>query len=115
MPKPLSELVLSPRHLAMLQQILQQWVPQAEVWAYGSRVNGDGHSGSDLDLALHHCDMTQLLPLQEALQNSLLPMLVDLHLWERLPESFKQNILNSYIIIQQPLNDENPVQKSAKI
>lgn len=101
MQKPLTELRLSARHLAMLQQILQRQVPDCEVWAYGSRVNGDGHEGSDLDLVLHRCEITQLLDLQEALQNSLLPMLVDLHLWERLPESFKQNILNSYIIIQQ--------------
>lgn len=100
MEQPLTELDLLPRHLAMLQQILREQVPHSEVWAYGSRVNGDGHSGSDLDLVLQHCDFGQFLNLKEALQNSLLPMLIDLHLWDGLPESFKQNILQRYIVIQ---------------
>jgi hypothetical protein len=36
-----------PEHLALLLDILNRHAPQAEVWAYGSRVNGTGHDGSD--------------------------------------------------------------------
>ena len=43
---------LKPRHRRMLEEILRQHVPDAEVWAYGSRVSGHSHDGSDLDLAL---------------------------------------------------------------
>ena len=100
MEQPISKLHLSSRHLALLQQILQEKIPNGEVWAYGSRVNGDGHSGSDLDLVLHRCELSQLIELQEAVQNSMLPMLIDLHLWERLPDSFKTNILQNYIVIK---------------
>ena len=36
-----------------LEALRREHVPNAEVWAYGrNRVNGRGHSGSDLDLAL---------------------------------------------------------------
>ena len=36
-----------------LEALLREHVPNAEVWAYGrSRVNGRGHSGSDLNLVV---------------------------------------------------------------
>lgn len=100
MQKPLSDLVISERHLALLQQILQAEIPNCTVWAYGSRVTGTGHSTSDLDLALHQCSIAQFTQLQNTLQNSLLPIIIDLHRWETLPESFKQNIKQQYIVIQ---------------
>ena len=52
----LAQLDLSPRHLALLRDILARHVPEAEVWAYGSRVLGTAHEGSDLDLVLRHPD-----------------------------------------------------------
>ena len=36
----------------MLKDILISYCPDAEIWAYGSRLNGDAHSGSDLDLVV---------------------------------------------------------------
>lgn len=97
--QPIEKLQLKPRHLALLQQILQEQVAGVEVWAYGSRVNGNGHEGSDLDLVLldeteHYAD------LKEALQESRLPMLIDLHQWKHLPITFQENIKANYIIIQ---------------
>ena len=40
------------RHLDMLYQIFNSYSPKAEIWAYGSRINGDSHLGSDLDLVV---------------------------------------------------------------
>jgi predicted nucleotidyltransferase len=84
---------------------LQQHVPYADVWAYGSRVTGNAHSGSDLDLVLRCTNMPEhrdgYYNLKEALSDSLLPMLVDVHLWSDLPESFHANIQEAYIILQQ--------------
>ncbi len=42
MPK----LNLKPNYLRLLLDVLEAHAPEAEVWAYGSRVNGDGHDGS---------------------------------------------------------------------
>lgn len=97
--QPIEKLTLKPRHLQLLQQILQEQVAGVEVWAYGSRVNGDGHDGSDLDLVLLD-DTEHYADLKEALQESLLPMLIDLHQWKHLPLSFQQNIQKNYIVIQ---------------
>ncbi|OOH91427.1 hypothetical protein BMT54_01960 [Pasteurellaceae bacterium 15-036681] len=100
MQKPIEQLILKPKHLAQLQQIVAETIPMCDVWAYGSRLNGNCHEGSDLDLALHNSDMDSYLHLKQRLQDSTLPMLVDVHQWEKLPESFQQNILQNYTIIQ---------------
>ena len=45
-------LVLPRRYREQLEALLSKHVPGVEVWAYGSRVNGESHDGSDLDLVL---------------------------------------------------------------
>ena len=43
---------LLPRHRTPIETLLREHLPGVEVWAYGSRVNGRSHDGSDLDLVL---------------------------------------------------------------
>ena len=43
---------LSPKHRAMIEALLREHLPGVEVWAYGSRINGRSHDGSDLHLVL---------------------------------------------------------------
>ena len=43
---------LLPKHRWALEALLRKYLPDVEVWAYGSRVNGRSHGGSDLDLVL---------------------------------------------------------------
>lgn len=100
-----SRLQLSARHLAMLRALLTQHVPRAEVWAYGSCVSCDAHEGSDLDLVLRNpanlfADVEGFAELQETLQQSSLPMLVETHAWARLPEPFHRNIEQEYAVIR---------------
>lgn len=100
------QLDLPPRHLAMLQQLLADHVPGAEVWAYGSRVNGTGHECSDLDVVLRCPDdpkrsVNGWLELKEALQESMLPILVDCHQWAHLPTAFHQEIEQRYVVLQE--------------
>ena len=98
-------LQLSPQHLTVLRALLAKHVPEAQVWAYGSRVKGGSHDGSDLDIVLRHPkdltqDVAEWVELQEALQDSPLPMLVELQLWSRLPASFHTNIEAGYVELQ---------------
>lgn len=104
-PADLFPLDLAPHHLALLRQLLAQHTPGAEVWAYGSRVNGTAHEGSDLDLVLRNrakptLPVEGLATLREALSDSMLPMLVDAHDWASLPESFHRNIVARHVVIQ---------------
>jgi predicted nucleotidyltransferase len=71
------------------------------VWAYGSRVNGDAHEGSDLDLVIRTPDLQKIpsdifIRLKETLRESNIPIVVELLDWARLPESFHKNIENKY-------------------
>ncbi len=95
---------LIPRHRKELEALLREHVPDAEVWAYGSRVNGRSHDGSDLDLALRGPGLEPLgheyVDLLEALEQSNIPILVQAHDWARLPESFHREIEQDYVVVQ---------------
>lgn len=89
-----------------------------EVWAYGSRVNGGAHEGSDLDLVIRSHNL-QPLPfdvysaLTEQIRDSNIPILVELRDWARLPERFHHNILQQYEVLfsnQIPQLNEPPVE-----
>lgn len=98
------QLHLKPRHRRMLEEILREHVPGVEVWAYGSRVSGHSHGGSDLDLVLRGPDLEeipvgQLVDLEEALRLSTIPFLVEARDWARLPERFHREIERDYAVL----------------
>lgn len=75
-----------------------------EVWAYGSRVNGTAHEGSDLDLVIRSQNLKPLpldvyAALSEKIKNSNIPILVELRDWAMLPESFHRNIEQQYEVL----------------
>ena len=43
---------LKPRHRAVLEALVREHLPDVEVRAYGSRIDGRSHDGSDLGLVL---------------------------------------------------------------
>ena len=91
-------LMLEQKYLKELKKIFQQIIPEAQVWAYGSRVDGTAHSGSDLDIAVVGTgDITKL---KNAIQESNIPFLVDIVKFENLPESFQKEILKKYVVLK---------------
>lgn len=100
-----SDLHLQPRHRQLIEELAEQHLPDIEIWAYGSRVNGQSHDGSDLDLVLRGPGLAevptlQLAEFEEALRDSTLPFLVDVHDWARLPERFHQRIERQYVVVR---------------
>ena len=90
-------MMLPERYTNMLLSIFQEVSLPIEVWTYGSRVTGDAHAGSDLDLvvlAQNHepLPMDHLNELQRRIRESNIPILVELRDFYRLPESFKKSI-----------------------
>ena len=84
--------------IALAQQTLHQ---PLKLWAYGSRVTGEAHDTSDLDLVLvskdgKKVDMSEFIAFKEALQDSTIPILIQLLDYNRIPESFHKNILENY-------------------
>ena len=88
-----------------VEALLREFVPEAEVWAYGSRVNGRSHEASDLDLVLRGPDLEpipigQMLDLEEAFERSNIPILVEARDWTRLPKSFHGEIERDYVVLR---------------
>ena len=95
---------LSARHRAAIEALLRKHLPGVEVWAYGSRVTGRSHDGSDLDLVLRgpglqEIPVTALGDFHEAVRDSNIPFLVEAHDWARLPEHFHREIERSHILL----------------
>ena len=92
------------RYRDQIEALLREHVPGVEVWAYGSRVTGKSHKGSDLDLVLRGPDLKripggQLMDLIEALEESNVPIIVQAHDWARLPERFHREIEREYVVL----------------
>ena len=80
-----------------------------EVWAYGSRVNGEAHDGSDLDLVIRSHDLQKLpidvlLDIKDKIQQSNIPIVVELFDWARLPQSFQRNIEDQHEVLYSNLS-----------
>ena len=96
---------LEPDYIETLQKIFATHLPGMIVWAYGSRVDNKSHEGSDLDLVVinpHGGNVPEenLFALRDALQESNLPILVDVLDWARIPASFQNEIKKSYLVLK---------------
>lgn len=98
----MNKLNIKENHLQKLKDILKEYCPQAEIWAYGSRLTEDFHDGSDLDLVVKdfHSDSCCLSELKELLKNSNIPFLIDINEYNYLPQSFQEEILKNYLPIK---------------
>ena len=61
----MNNIFIEQKYWYQLQTIFKNYCPNAEIWAYGSRINGNTHSGSDVDLIVknfgdHKCNITEL-------------------------------------------------------
>ena len=95
---------LRPEHRRILEALLREHLPGVEVWAYGSRVTGRSHDGSDLDLVLRgpgleEIPISRLGDFEEAVRESTIPFLVEARDWARLPERFHQEIERDYVVM----------------
>lgn len=97
----MSSLFLKPRYLDMLLEIFRNYCPNAEIWAYGSRINGEAHEASDLDLVVKSFNDSSknIYELKELVNNSDIPIIVDILDYNNIPESFQKEIEKNYIVI----------------
>lgn len=99
------ELHLPDRYLQILLSLLHKYVPQTDVWAYGSRITNDYYDASDLDLVIRDKeDLSQtsdgIFDLQEALIESNIPIQVHVVDWARIPKSFHAEIEVAYVVLE---------------
>ncbi len=86
-----------------LLALLRRFIPGVAVWAYGSRVKWTARPNSDLDLVAFATPVQRqrVSELKDALDESDLPFLVDLHVWDEVPEKFREIIRKEYVVLQE--------------
>ena len=95
---------LNPNHLATVERILAEHVPECEVRAFGSRATWTAKDYSDLDLAIVGAGplgWRTFGRLKEAFEESDLPMRVDVLDWYDIAESFRKVIERNYVVVQE--------------
>jgi predicted nucleotidyltransferase len=95
-------LFLAERHRRELLRILAGYVPEQDVWAFGSRATGK-HLGrvSDLDLAVERAvTPSARYDLKEALDESTLPIRVDFVELERVDPAFAERIRPDFVLVR---------------
>jgi predicted nucleotidyltransferase len=94
---------ISPRDLAIVQDILRKHVPDREVWAFGSRVQGTARRYSDLDLAIItdaplSFDVSGAM--KEDFSESDLPFRVDILDWAVTQDNFRAIVARDKVVVQ---------------
>lgn len=103
MPLSASPIDLRPGYLALVRSILRAFLPDREVWAFGSRVTGTAKETSDLDLAVigsTPLDPLLLAHVRDAFSESSLPMKVDIVDWATTRAAFRRIIAAHNIVLQ---------------
>ena len=102
MSKALNNIDLTAAQRKEVAALLKRYLPDTEVWAYGSRVKFTAKPHSDLDMvAFASKEQSQAVAnLREAFEESYLPFRVDLFVWDEVPEEFRKNIEEARVVVQ---------------
>lgn len=89
-------------HLAIVKDILQQYIPNRAVWAFGSRVKGTTQKHSDLDLCIFGkpLSISEITSLREAFSESNLPFRIDIVQWKEISKDFQAVVKKSHTVLQ---------------
>jgi predicted nucleotidyltransferase len=106
---------LDKTQLTLVKGILNTYVPQRRVAAFGSRVQGTARKFSDLDLVIMGDEPVApdvLSDLRHAFAESDLSIHVDVLEWQRLSPSFRRAIEGTLVELAQPPIEATPLPPS---
>jgi predicted nucleotidyltransferase len=93
---------LAHENLALLKQLITEHIQGCEIRVFGSRIHGTAKPYSDIDIAIKcgsPIDRQALSRLKEALQESTLPIRVDVLDWNSISEEFRGVIEEGYEVL----------------
>jgi predicted nucleotidyltransferase len=95
---------LEPRYLEELVRIVKAHLPHGRLGFFGSRVMGKARKTSDVDIALITADGSEIseqtmIRLKEALEDSTLPMRVDVIDWQTTAAGFKAKVEKDLVTV----------------
>lgn len=104
---------ISPNDLTTVKNILDKYVPEYEIRAFGSRVTWTAKESSDLDLVVmtdKPLAIMRLADLKEAFSESDLPFKVDVVDWAATKEGFRKIIEKQAVLLRDQISSEqNPL------
>lgn len=103
---------ISPENWRIVRDILQQHVPDREVWAFGSRAKWTAKEYSDLDIAVigdEPLSIGVMADLNEEFQESALPFKVDVVDWAGVAPSFRKVIEKGKVLLQKSVRVVAPI------
>ncbi len=97
----MGRLFIDNKSLEELLTIIKMNYPNSVIWAYGSRIKGTAHQGSDLDLVIvdYGQDEHDYMGFKDILTQSNIPFLIDIFEIDRLPQSFRDEIKSDYVVL----------------
>ncbi|MFC4447172.1 nucleotidyltransferase family protein [Castellaniella denitrificans] len=96
---------VTPGQWSIIKDILAKYVPEGEVWAFGSRARHTAKPYSDLDLAIispQPLTLDTRTALADEFSMSDLPWKVDIVDWATASESFKKTVAAHKVLIWTP-------------
>ncbi|MCA9981501.1 MAG: nucleotidyltransferase domain-containing protein [Anaerolineales bacterium] len=93
---------LKPEHQALIIRLVREQFPTAEIRLFGSRYHNTARPYSDVDLCLvgqDKLDWLALARLRDALEESNLPLRVDILDWHAIPEHMRQTVAQGYAVL----------------
>jgi predicted nucleotidyltransferase len=94
-----TSLNIKPEHLEIVKEILFKFIPDIEVWAFGSRVKFNNKEFADLDLVIvgeTKQSLAIMADLEEAFKESDLPFKVDILDYYNISDHLKKEINKTY-------------------
>jgi type I restriction enzyme S subunit len=95
---------------SQVARILQERVPEFDVWAFGSRVKWTAKSHSDLDLAIitdKPLSLARFAEIREDFDESVLPFRVDIVDWAATSDTFRRIIERDKLVLQTGKNAQS--------
>jgi type I restriction enzyme S subunit len=93
---------LASENLALLKKLITEYLSECEIRVFGSRIHGTAKPYSDIDIALKctkPIDRRTMSRLKEALQESTLPIRVDVLDWYTISDEFRVVIEEGYEVL----------------
>lgn len=94
-----------PHYKYEILNVIQEILPEAKVYLFGSRARGTYQEGANVNLALDtgdRIDSTIILHIKKSLYDTTMPLFVDIVDMYSIPESFKKDILTEGIVWRAP-------------
>lgn len=97
-------MTIEDKYKELLIEIIGKYLPDARIWLFGSRARGTNRPGADIDIAIDAgrvLTLSEIGDIKEAIEESILPVFVDIADIRNVDDDFLNQIKQDWIIWKQ--------------